>query len=204
MSSINSPIGNKNFSPSVTHRASTQRTYEVPDNSGQDNDLNEEYGQSRADYAAMEREIAAARKEKVTGKVKITPYNKQRVEFLANIGRITKEVRIENTTFTLRTLKSKEMRSCIAESLQQDVIQQTFELRRQQLATSLCAIDGNDLFTALETNDRSAVMDILDEFDESLIERLYSEFASLTREASDRFKVSSETDLKELAEEIKK
>jgi len=154
---------------------------------------------------ALERSVKEARKEKLSNMEKISDPAKRRIEILANIGRITKDVVLDGFTFSLRTLKSKETRDAALQSFKVDTnLELSFESRRHQLARSIFKIDGHEVAYILGDDSVETKLKFLDELEESVVLKLFDEFSTLKTEANSKFSINSETEAKEVAEDLKK
>ncbi len=139
-----------------------------------------------------------------TGGVPIQPEAKERVEFLAGLGRMTKDVSIAGTVFSIRTLKARENRESIFAAAQVSRVETLFEGRCQQLARAIYKIDNVDIFYVLGTDELEARLHYVEELDENVANYLYDEFGSLNNEAVKKYGLKSEADVKEIVDEVKK
>lgn len=223
MPSFESPIGNKVLS------SQGMRELDIPDESqfSQENVVNPIYRrkqtmptldeasiqsmQSRLQYEAqrdpgeLEREIKEARRAKVTGREKITDGAKRRLEMLLGMTRTTHTVNIGGNTFIMQTIPAKYMREALMAISDFDgTVQAPFEARRQFLARSLVHIAGVEFNQFIGSDAIEDKLSFLDEFDESLLNRLYSEYLSMTEQAKEKYAVKSEVEAKEVLEDLKK
>src|SRR5438445_13226 len=105
------PDNQSSFKPSVGSR-STLREFNVgapEDNIEQHPAYTQNMQTQEMSVQEMENLVKKAREEKLSGLSKISDSAKKRIELLADIGRLTKDVKIGGITFSLRTLKAKEM-----------------------------------------------------------------------------------------------
>lgn len=161
------------------------------------------------DIAFMQKQeaaIKAARKEKATGVIRMSEPAKQRIELLANIGRMTRDVEIGEHTFTLRTLKAKETREAALASFKVETqLEAGYEVRKQQLARSLHKIDGGDIAVVLGDDDLSSRLSFIEEhLEEAVVSKLFEEFSLLKEEANKKCGIHTETEAKEVVEDLKK
>lgn len=153
----------------------------------------------------MERMIKEARKEKISSLDKITEAAKKRIELLANIGRLTKDVAFEGVTFSLRTLKAKESKEAALDTFKVSTnLEAGYEARKQQLARAIYKIDGHDVSHVLGSDDLDAKLNFIEELEEHLVSRLFDEFTALKDEARTKFGINTEQDAKEVIEDLKK
>lgn len=152
-----------------------------------------------------ERVIKEARVAKMHGKVRLNEGAKRRIEMLCGITRTTRTIDFDGQPFSLRTLKNKEMRAALLAASQFDgTVESPFEIRKQLLARSLYEIAGTDATLFLGDTSLEAMFEFLDEVDESLLTRLYSEYLLLVDEASKKFAIKTDADAQEVVEELKK
>lgn len=186
---VNSPLGRKKFAEQAP-----QKRFTV----GSSEDVMEPINESP--LQEMQRLRAQA-----GGESRLSSESKKRIELISGIGRLTKDVLIEGTTFTLRTLKSKETQEAtIAGVVQQYKVEEAFETRRQFISRALHKIDGHDLYMVIGSNDLESRLNFVDELDDSVITYLFDEFTKLRNESNAKYSLKTEQDVKEVAEEIKK
>lgn len=165
----------------------------------------------RAQQQAPGYELSAAEREELQRlrrepkEEKMGDYAKKRIEILANIGRLTKNVEMDGITFALRTLKAKEARAatmsifgCVND------VDASFEIRRQTLARAIYEIDGQPIESALGGDDFALKLDLIDDMEDVTIIRLYNEFNELRNEIQTKYGLKTEQEVKEVLEDIKK
>jgi hypothetical protein len=233
MGEIDSPIGKTTFKsqPMKTWTVEdvTDQDFEIPPNAREqgapgpevyENLTPEQANQLRRDFATR----TAAGGAGETGVRGGIP-GKRRLEILLGIGRGKKDVSLQTPegrfTFSLRTLKGREQRevATLAETLKRVkssegayVLSPTsvYQLRTMALKHSLYAIDGIDIDMVLgqanqSYEDRISFREaFLDELDEDVLSYLFSAYESLVVEHTSKYNFSSEEDMKEVAEEVKK
>lgn len=142
---------------------------------------------------------------------------KRRIEMLVGIGRQTLDVEVAtesgSAVFSLRTLKSKEMRSLVniasmlAKAEDPDAI---YAIREASLALAIYAIDGVPIDVILDTQGLAeparvaARKDFLDDMDEHTLNYIFIKHEELVASSAKQFGVHSAADAKEVAEELKK
>jgi hypothetical protein len=145
------------------------------------------------------------------------PMIKKRLEILMGIGRATTNVTIGEgkmaTTFTLRTLKSREQQHLVAVAQDADktkVLTENYSLRDLALTYAICAIDGIDVDVVLGIPDNVSLQKRLamrqayvSELDDAISMHLYNEYSKMADEHSAKY-VKTQKDVKEVAEQIKK
>ena len=155
-------------------------------------------------------EIAAAakeaRKERVNQEQRVGDFGKKRVEILANIGRLTKDVEIEGyKKFSLRTLKAKEAQEAALDTFKSSTqLEASFENRKQNLARSLFKIDGHDIEFVIGSNSLSDKLAFLEELEDSVISKLFDEFMLLKNEADNKYNPKTMNEAEEVSEDLKK
>lgn len=212
MPGIKSPIGTTRTFTATSgsgHPTQGMRTYEVPDES----EGFEEQGLPQTatthppqpSQSEIEARMRQARQAKASGHTPITPQAKERIEYLAGIGRLTRDVPVGGVIFTLRTLKAKENREAILAASQVSRVETLFEGRRQQLARSITKIDGIEIDYVLGTQDLQARLDYIEEaLDENVVNYLYEQYAALNDEAVEKYGLRTEQQVKQVVEEVKK
>lgn len=157
------------------------------------------------ELSAAEREELQRYRRNISKEEKVGDYAKKRIEILANIGRLTRNVEIDGIVFSLRTLKAKEARlatmsifSCVNDT------DASFEIRRQTLARAIYEIDGQPTELALGGDDFNLKLQLVDDMEDVTIVRLYNEFNELRNEIQTKYGLKTEQEVKEVLEDIKK
>lgn len=154
-----------------------------------------------------EEEVQKLRVAKQKGTLGITDLHRQRIGYLTNIGRQYREVKLDTSIFTLRTLKAKEIKEAFiaaSQSNPKNDLELSVEMQRQQLARSLCKIDGHDLEIALGSTDLTVVLEVLDELEENVFDILSTELAKLRAESKEKFEIKNQAEMKGVIEDLKK
>lgn len=148
----------------------------------------------------------AAREALKRGQDTLSEGARRRVELLIGMTREQRIVKVNEITFVLQTLKSKEMREALMAASEFDrTVQSPFEIRRQLLARSLVAIDNTDIKLFVGSNKLQAVLDFLEEMDHELLIRLYDEYLILVSDTKKIYAVpKTESEAKEAVEDLKK
>jgi hypothetical protein len=153
----------------------------------------------------IEKSIADARKAKFTGKEKLGDTARTRIEVLTGLGRLTREVEIDEVRFVLRSLKARELREIfLAVSPFDGTVELSFELRRQTLARSLCRVADTDLDLFLGTTSLEAALNFVEDQDEAILARLYAEYQLLAAEINQKYAIKTPEDAAQLGEDLKK
>ena len=212
MPKIESPIGNRSFNQKG------MREINVPDESEYENSIPyrvdtdsirnfqnriEDFSEEE-NISEIENEVYKARDLK-RGKEKIAEPAKRRIEMLIGMTIGTREVVIENNTFSLKTLKSKEIRDALLAASQFDgTLETPFEIRKQVLARALTHIAGIEFGQFISNPSFEAKLNFIDELDDSFTGRLYKEYTVLSDENQKKYGMKNENDVKEVFEDIKK
>lgn len=208
MSEIESPLGKKSF-PTTT----TKRVFTVTDDTQDDNaplpqsiEFQNNPGRQEVRLTPEQfNELQARRKEAQSNQRKPTSEARQRVEILTGIGRLTKEVVIEEYKFTLQSLKSREMREIIKIVSQVAVPSEAmYEMRAQTLARSLVKIDDRPVGLVLGAATLEDIVEFINESEEHIVNQLFVAYNDMVKMHDAKFAVKNEQDAKEVAEEIKK
>lgn len=165
---------------------------------------------STADRMSAPSEAETARKEarqaRLEETVRISDPAKRRIEHLAGIGRLTRDVSIEGISFSLRTLKAYETREVSLKVFNPTYtnVEASYEARRQQLARSIFKIDSTDVALVLGDDSVETRLNFIDELEETAAQRLFDEFTVLKNEATAKFGITTDAEVKEVAEDLKK
>ena len=155
--------------------------------------------------AAEREELQRLRSENVNKSPRPTDHAKKRIEILANLGRLTKEVEVDGVTFSLKTLKSREAREATMAIFNcKNDIEASFEIRRQTLARAIYEIDGQAIEYAVGGTSLEAKLELVDEMEDATIIKLYNEFNALRSEVETKYGLKSEKEVKEVVEDLKK
>lgn len=204
MPDFNSPLGRRQFA--VTN----QRFLTVPNEemnidakslSAQAHEIVQEETVTEKDIEA----IQASRKARILASKKITSIAKERIKILTELGRSLQKVNFEEISFSLRSLKDKEMREVVLiSSSGANPADSYFEARLQTLARSIYEIDDQPISLVLGSEKLEDVVSWLEDMDESLIEFIHNNYLEMVKKNKIKFAIKNEEDAKEVAEEIKK
>ncbi len=156
--------------------------------------------------SADREELHRLRNERLNQSGKITEPAKKRIEILANIGRLTREVPLGGMSFTLRTLKTKETREAtMSVFLCSNDIDAGFEFKKQVLARALSQIDGQLIEDVLGGDDLERKLAFIEnDLEDVIVDKLYSEFNNLKQESRIKYGLETEKQAKEVVEDLKK
>lgn len=167
----------------------------------------EDFQQSMPSMDELESRAREINRQRLENVNKITDVAKKRIEILANIGKLTKDVEIGGYSFTIKTLKAKETREAavatFATSLTQ--IEASYEARKQQLARSIIKIDGQnieDIIGGASLEDK--IKFIEEHLEDVVVEKLWNEFVSLKEESKTKYGINTQKDSEEVSEDLKK
>ena len=150
-------------------------------------------------------QIRQQRKAKFAGTDKVSEMSRRRIELLTGIGRLTSDVDIDGTIFSIRTLKTKEAKDATMAALSVlTSAEASFEIKRQFLARSIFQIDGNDVDDVLGVSDLESKLSVIDELGELVVDKLYREFEVLRNELKNKYGLNTEAQVKEVSEDLKK
>ena len=150
-----------------------------------------------------EEALRKARKEKLNPP--ISPQSKTRLEYLTDIGKMTKEVSVGGTIFTLRTLKAKEQRQVYLTLVDiSNKVDEAYNLKFHTLAHSLIKIDGQDVQVMVKVNSYSDKLKMLEDMEEVLTDQLFSAYQELKTTSDAQFAIKTERDIREVQEDLKK
>jgi hypothetical protein len=192
------------------------REFDIPDESNLQAPLNrripsreQQYDPFDEDPIEVERQMKEAREvklAKMAGKERLNDGARRRIEMLIGMTRTTREVDLlEGNIFILQTLRSKEMRDALMVASTYDgTIQSPFEIRRQLLARSLVQVAGVEVAQFVGSDNLDARLALIDDLDESLLNRLFDEYQKMVDESRDKFSLKTVEDAKGVSEDLKK
>jgi hypothetical protein len=178
---------------------------------GGDEDMQEEFTQygnpgdlDPFEISAEEEEaLRRARKEKVNPP--IAPKAKTRLEYLADIGKMTKDVTIGGITFTLRTLKAKEQRQVYLTLVDvTNKVDEIYNIKFNTLAHSLIKIDQQEIAVMVKVNSLMDKIKMLEDLEEIVTDQLYAAYQQLKTESDNQFSIKTDEDVKGVSEDLKK
>lgn len=126
------------------------------------------------------------------------------IESLVGIGRMTADVVIDNTKFTLRTLKARETKEIFKSTMDTMTKDSTteelkMENRLRVLSVSLYKINEIEVKDLLSAKSYNDIYNFLAEMEDIVVFKLYKEYLALAESAHKKI-----VDSKEVIEEIKK
>jgi hypothetical protein len=171
--------------------------------------LRQQAAQQKVSPAELEARMKAAREEKnevLKHGTRITEHGKRRIELLSGIGRLTRDVQIGDTVFSLRTLKSQEFREAGMATLEnvKNDYEAALESRKQQLIRSIYKIDGEDINMVLGDDTNESKLALIDSMEEIIVGRLWDELAAMKEEARTKYGMTTPKAVEEVSADLKK
>jgi hypothetical protein len=156
--------------------------------------------------ADVERQVADARQAKQNPtKGRLNPAAKRRIEMLCGFSKNTRTVMIDDNEYVLKTLKGKEVRESLIQAAFYDgTVGLPFETRKQLLARAIMKVAGTDVELFLGDPSMEARLELVDELDERIVNKLYTEYLVLLDEVNKKYALKTEADAQEVAADIKK
>ena len=206
MVEFESELGKNSFN---SNKGQQRKVYSIPDESNEVEYDEQEYKkpaqrvlteEERKDY------IAKRFSNKKKSEERLSAEARERIEFLTGIGRIKKDVEFEGVTFSIQSLKSRELREIAMISLSNKItnIERSFEVRKQVLARSIFQINNNLVEYVIGDDDFQAKLNFIDELDENTVTYLYSKYQEIVEESKVKFGIATKEQAQEVVEEIKK
>lgn len=146
---------------------------------------------------------------------------RRRIELITGIGRKTRDVQVEGSTFTLRTLKTFEQ-NCLAQvaekgeriTLQSGAVTfkptSMYNIKVEALGHSIFLIDGQNIDVILGTVNEDyetqveTRKDLIREMDNSLIDYLFVNYETLNKETTDGYMPKNTKEVEEAVDTIRK
>lgn len=209
MPDFNSPLGRRQLAMSaqqprvltVPDEGSEQQSQRQPPQPRANPALAQKVGLAKDEIGRLEEARTASREESR----RISPLARERMELLLNIGRLQDDVEIEGYTFSIQSLKAGETKEVVKlASASSTTIESYFQSRQHTLAYAVYAIDGRSLDDILGDGSFEAVMQWLDNMDESVIEYLHTRYLEMIKKNKDKFSLATPEQAQEVADEVKK
>jgi hypothetical protein len=113
---------------------------------------------------------------------------KNRLEILLGISRVAEDITVDNVTFSIRSLKNREMKEVIQAVMgETNAALQAYEIRANTIARSLYAIDGQDISYFPEFRSFENVLAYVQDMDDSLLNYLYNRYLNMVNENNKKF-----------------
>ena len=133
---------------------------------------------------------------------------RERIEFLAGIGRIQTDFVMDGVTFHLQSLKSGELEDVLDAMMSSGIKNDAkfnFELRRHTLARSLVSIDNMLIKEIISSDDIGHKLDLLKSLDENLIDYMYKHYEEhILKVSKNKYAIKTDVDVKEVVDTVKK
>lgn len=156
-------------------------------------------------FEELERQVAETKKAQYAGNQRLNDAARKRIDMLCGASRGTCDVDIDGNKYTLRTLKSKEHRAAIVAAAAWDgSAHAAFEIRKQLLARAIIQVTGYDLGLFIGDNSIEARLEFVDELEEPMLNKLYSEYLNMVQETQNKYFPQTEAQVKEVMEDLKK
>jgi len=153
-------------------------------------------------------EFERAREEAMRSCDTISKSARERIEFLTGIGRIKTSFTVDGITFHLQSLKSGELEDVLDTMIKLGETNEakfTFELRRQTLARSLCAVDEMSIDELIGSNNIEDKIHLIRSLDENLVDYMYKNYEEYIQKVSkNKYAIKTEKDVEEVVEAVKK
>jgi len=158
------------------------------------------------DVAHIEHDIRRQRAEKRSGKQRLDPGAKKRLEQLLGMVRCEKEVILNNDmVFVLHVLKSGELNEVMKETRKETMqFDWDYQMRRQNLARSIKSISNIPFSDFVGSEDMEDKLYFVDQLDDFVLTKLYMEYGALAEDAKNKYGLSTEEKQKEVLEDLKK
>lgn len=154
------------------------------------------------------REIEAMRQRSMETRTRVSPEARSRIEFLSGIGRMEQSVNVENTKFTIQSLKAYEQEDIfehVTNLGDVSAIRMQFEVRAQTLARVIYAIDDQPLALVVGSNHMEEKVAAIKQLDENVADYLYKWYQeNIVKKAQEKYSVKTDKDSREVVEAVKK
>jgi len=192
---ISSPMGRLAFA-----KQQEQKVLTVDDPT----EPNEEEVAEEAETAMIEA-VEKARKEKRQAQVKAAPQAIHRLEILAGIGRLGSDIKIDDVTFSLNSLKAREMREVmVAVSKVDTAVEQAYEMRAQTIARAITKIEQQPFDIVLGTDNLDDKVLFVQELDEGVLVKLHNEYNAMVKNSNEKVGEDLGKTAEEVVENVKK
>lgn len=152
-----------------------------------------------------EKDLEKLREEKKSNINKVDRSTINSLEVIIGIGRIIKDVLIEDINFSIRSLKSKEIKEVLRIGLKaKDKIDELYSVRSATLAYALYEINNIPLEVLLKDENIDAKLNFIEELDDFVAEKLYKEYTNMVKEYKKQAQQDLGSNMEEIVETIKK
>jgi hypothetical protein len=159
------------------------------------------------DIEDIEQEVRQQRIEQQRPRAERKAIN--RLELLTGIGRLTTEITIEKVKFSLKSLKSKELRDVMVRTAmaRSTSLGEALLIRGFTLAYSLFEIDDNPIGIVLgikPEEELEAKIALIDDMDETVITAIWAAYSKMMNENNKTVQTDLGNEPKEIVDNIKK
>lgn len=179
MANINSAIGKTSISTNQS-----PQMFEIPDldNVEPENNLFSSIPKGAVKLSPEQfNELQERKQQIIAEQKKISPETKARIEALVGIGRLEQDIKLGEYTFTLQTLKAKEMKEVTRAVGFKDGTDQIYEQRTQTLARALIKINNYEVKMVLGSDRLEEVVAFIEELEELVVAQLFDKYVEMTQ-----------------------
>jgi hypothetical protein len=156
------------------------------------------------EVAEVERARAEAQRERNV----VSKTVRERIEFLAGIGRIKTDFKMDGVTFHLQSLKDGELEDILDVMIAMGETNEAkfnFEIRRQTMARSLASIDGMSVEELIGSDAIESKLELIKSLDENLIDYMHKHYEEHVLKVSrEKYAIKTQEDVEEVVEAVKK
>lgn len=120
-----------------------------------------------------------------------TPLELKGLEDLVFLGAATKELKIGNFSFILKTLTSKEQEEIFKEALKIKESDRVLFFKKASIAMSILKINGKDLESYLKEGSFSEKLELVEKLQNSVFEMIFEALSELITESQNSLKVEN-------------
>ena len=203
MPEFNSPLGRRQF---AMDQAAKKQVLTVPDEEMDRPQTNVDLTPGKKLNQEQLDQLDAMRKERQMATKHISPIAKERIEYLIGLGRVKKDVPVDDVVFSLQSLKDEEVEEILlAASGATTQLGSYFATRRETLARSIYQVDGQPISLVLGGSGPEVVRDLLlKSMDDAVIEFLHNKYLEMKEEQQKKYGIKNDSDIKEVVEDVKK
>lgn len=156
-------------------------------------------------FQQIEQRIRAAKNEKKIKNQTASAAAVSRLEILTGIGRLVTDVEIENVKFSLRSLKSKEIRDIMQRAVNaKSNIEEALVLRTYTLAYSIYNIDNNPIESYIGSYNMDEKVDLVDNLEDYVVGKLWQSYSDMLQNHNNMVKQDLGDNAKDILNNIKK
>lgn len=153
----------------------------------------------------LERRLMNARQEKKDREQRAPASAIQRLEILTGIGRLVRDVEIEGVNFSLKSLKSKEIRIVMEQAaLAKTNVGEALTIRDYTLAFAIYKIDDRPFEQYIGSNEYEDKVETVENLDASVTKTLWKEYSAMINEHQEALKQDLGKNSEEILDNVKK